>query len=363
MVNAQYPLTTAVGRLASEVVHTERVTNTNMIKLLSWNIAGRHKNMANPEWKEFIDTFDICMFQETWSMSPLYKCGYSTHFIPAISSGRGRPSGGLHVWFSVALNWALTAHTLQSQDILHISTKGSHIGSSMELFNVYAIGSPGGQTSPTIALLEVALAGIPPLPSIIVGGDFNYTYEPLSKEDLLGLNEEDSRQSIPPLTIAPIRKWTPRAIQINSLTLEYNLRTLNGRTTSDPNGMMTYNRFSCPSRIDYILLDTGSWNRLVDMEVRQSQDSNHNPLCMEIRWGNEREALNGPLMITKEVVPSNCKRRLKWNRVMCQEDILIRIKELVEAETRELLSHTSAQSTEQSRNFIDSYKSLIEKIG
>lgn len=62
-------------------------------------------------------------------------------------------------------------------------------------------------------------------------------------------------------------------------------------------------------------------------------DSDHNPLCMEFRWDRKRKTTSGPLF-TKEVVPSNSNRRLKWDKVACQENILTSIGVLVASRVR-----------------------------
>lgn len=296
---------------------------TPVLKIVSWNIAGLSRNLDLPDWTSFMEAFAICAFQETWSLTPQYRVGSTSYFVPASisESGRGRPSGGLLIWVDIALGLQIKVHCPKSPDLQRLSLKSSGSGISLELFNIYTRGDSGSAISPTLLVLDSELRDCPPNSLILLMGDFNCTYEPLSHEDILDLSEEDSRKGIPSLNLPPVKRWTPRVVQLNALTLEFGLRASNGRTTSDPNGAHTFNRVGSTSRIDYILLSLNLWAHLVDMKVAATTDSDHNPLCLSLtpvwkpRGCPARVSTPSAVRETNEVIPANCLRRLKWDRV------------------------------------------------
>lgn len=56
--------------------------------MLSWNVAGLNAKMEQPDWGEFIETHEICLFQETWSLNPRHREGIATFCNPAIQGSR-----------------------------------------------------------------------------------------------------------------------------------------------------------------------------------------------------------------------------------------------------------------------------------
>ena len=228
------------GNLASDIP-------TN-IKILSWNLAGIGNKIDDGEWGAFIDTSDICLFQETWCTLPIHRNGFTCFHVSAVKQGRGRPSGGLATLIKTSLQGEIKQIPIASHDILPLTLKLAS-GRQLLICNVYSRGGPPSQDSPVLADLDLFLTLHNPRADIMVAGDLNITFEPLNAFPIDVVGDEDSEWGIPCLDLAPVR-WSTRAAQILGLTYRWDLRAVNGRTKADRLGAHTYNRIGHTSCID-----------------------------------------------------------------------------------------------------------------
>lgn len=251
-------------------------------RLLSWNVAGIKSKLSCPEWGDFIDKQEICMFQETWAREDLQRVGFATFNKHAIIGGR--PSGGLAIWVATHLGCSIKEITTSTADIqcvlLSFPTK-----TKLVLINVYSRPVNNSQESDTITKLGLFIQSLDPGLGLIVGGDFNCHFEPLIDPLHTVPLEEDLYWSIPDPQTTPVKTWSPLALQLNSLTLAHSLRACNGRFESDRPGQPTFNRVGQTSLIDYILVQARLWANILDFFVELRQDSDHNALVLILKPG------------------------------------------------------------------------------
>lgn len=119
---------------------------------------------------------------------------------------------------------------------------------------------------------------------------------------------------IPHLDLAKVR-WTLKAGQLLALTLEYDLRATNGRCTSDRQGKATFNRPGHCSRIDYFLAQVELWPVIMDMEVIDRLDSDHNVLSLSLSIKKTEHIVDWAHSDIGELHPTNNLRTIKWEWV------------------------------------------------
>lgn len=148
------------------------------MRIASWNVAGLAKLLPDAQWGEFIDTYDICLFQETWCLVPFYKNGYTSFCVDAIKSPKGRPSGGLGIWVKTSLRCTISNLPCSSKNILALRLLFP-TGLSIKLINVYnRVESRNNETS-TIHQLEQQFLTPRTRDLILMAGDLNTTFEPI----------------------------------------------------------------------------------------------------------------------------------------------------------------------------------------
>ena len=246
--------------------------------IASWNIAGLDAKLLDPTWLSTLDLYDIILLQETWSINQTLNPGYTNYFVPAIPSKSGRNSGGLIIWIRNSLPVTVLQLDINHRDILGLVL---HFDSGYDLFifNIYNRPNPPSQPSQIIQFLSTHLASIRPnfnnnSSTVLVGGDFNCTYEPLEGLSNL-LEDEDAAFGIPGLPRGLKAKPSTLAIQILAMTVQHNLRACNGRTTSDQKRASTFHRNSYSSTLDYFLINLDSWHRVLDSTIMQRLESDH----------------------------------------------------------------------------------------
>ena len=130
-----------------------------------FNIHGLISSSHDPFTINELQNHSIVFISETWlhsTQTPLLP-SKSVITVPAIKPpGRGRPSGGLHLYYNPKFN-----SRLNSSDQNHISVSFDHIS----IIGVYF--KPNSDIDDIIISLATALRNIPASSPIVIGGDFN----------------------------------------------------------------------------------------------------------------------------------------------------------------------------------------------
>ncbi|XP_078518375.1 uncharacterized protein LOC144783087 [Lissotriton helveticus] len=303
------------------------------VRLVCWNIAGVVKNLRDPEWALFIESFDLCLLQETWAVETPHRVGYKTYGIGAIPSKSGRPSGGLLLWVKISLRAKVEKIDTNSVDLLALKIVLGN-GKNLFLVNVYNRPLPSSRESPTIIKLDCFLSGLDPREDfVILAGDLNCNFEPV-----LGLSEifeeEDQANKIPTLENVKSVKCSTQGLQMINLCTDHSLRACNGQLPSDSSKKPTFTRNNYKNNLDFVIASIPLWTHLLDLEVMERFESDHFPLILTLDVSlfsdtvqqfpfEENSADN------LEIHISNNRRSLKWQFILDNSDILSEIYSLL----------------------------------
>ncbi|KAJ1124319.1 hypothetical protein NDU88_002780 [Pleurodeles waltl] len=284
------------------------------MRLIWWNVAGLASKLGTQDWITYIESGDVCMFQETWAREDYNHQGYESFSIAARWEGKGRPSGGLTTWVASHLGCQASRLPVPSDDILVVLLAWPNLA-KLALINIYSRPVGASRESPTIEELSVYLAEMPRDIPYIVGGDLNSHFEPL-----VGLvegfpMEEEFRWSVPPVVAPSPKAWTPVALQITALTLKHGIRACNGRIKSDVPSKTTYNRVGRESRLDYALVQIVNWSSILDFRVVERLDSDHNALELDSSHPGPKGSITTMGGSKPELLLDNNRRRIRWDKL------------------------------------------------
>lgn len=198
----EYNNTEVAPQVSERGVAPRNSGNEQRVSILSWNIAGLSSKVDHTDWDDFIDSYDFCLFQETWAVEPLHRVGHVMYYVPAVQGLRGRPSGGLSIWVSTHLGYNIKRIDIPSRILCVLFNKSLKIA----IINVYSRPAKLGQISQTVESLQAFLPTLQKGVHIIVGGDFNCHFEPLSGITPTITSDEDSVWAIRNFSVYPCCK-------------------------------------------------------------------------------------------------------------------------------------------------------------
>ena len=264
---------------------------------------------TDPDFINYLSSFDIILLQETWSLTPPYIPGFTSHHLPAYKSKqKGRPCAGLCCLSRPSSGYSLTPLASQSRffQAFLLSCKDSKI----LVFNIYIPPSYTVTPSPwdEVKLFTTEYLVSKPSAPLLFLGDFNARLGPNN----LALSQHmiwDSEELIPPEFQGPRLSldsaFNNHTSQMVDLCLEFNLNILNGSTANDIPGRLTHFSSRGTSVLDYALASSVVLPFLTDFAIDSRSDSDHLPIHLAL-------SLPSPNTISK-YPRSQPRPRLKWS--------------------------------------------------
>ncbi|KAJ1214342.1 hypothetical protein NDU88_001961 [Pleurodeles waltl] len=130
-----------------------------------------------------------------------------------------------------------------------------------------------------------------------------------------GIVREDRSMGIPE-TAMRCPKSTKQAEAFTDLMLSNGLRFVNDCSKSDGAVKATFDNGRSLSVIDYVIGNVEAWPAVLDMAVVSRMESGHNPLALNMRpnvLGIGSMIRQAPGLCEREIVLSNCKKRIRWD--------------------------------------------------
>ncbi|KAJ1092153.1 hypothetical protein NDU88_005265 [Pleurodeles waltl] len=111
-------------------------------------------------------------------------------------------------------------------------------------------------------------------------------------------------------------KFAKKDEAFTDLLFNDSLRFVNGRSKSDGAAKATFNNGRSSLVIDYVIVNVEAWTSILDMTEVSRVESDHNPLVLTMRtddlgFGNTPG--QAPGVYKREIVSSNCRRRIRWD--------------------------------------------------
>uniref|UniRef100_A0A670IVF8 Reverse transcriptase domain-containing protein n=1 Tax=Podarcis muralis TaxID=64176 RepID=A0A670IVF8_PODMU len=255
---------------------------------MSWNVAGLSSKLADSDFINFLESYDIILLQETWSLKPLNIPNFITYNLPATKmSTKGRPKAGLICGIKQSSNFKINyiRNIGQYAQLLSFSIGYREI----LLLNIYfppievEIGPDYGWNivSEELYLIRSKSPNIP----LIIMGDTNARIgsdnTALYKRYISNLAEDAPL----PLRIGRnskdiiINKAGGKLLQ---LVLEFNLSFLNGSMWPDIPGNFTFSSKRGRSVIDYSLVSIEMLNEVASFTVVPRSESDHFPIVLKM---------------------------------------------------------------------------------
>lgn len=245
----------------------------------------------------------ICLcetWQEEVKCDAIFKAYSSVHSAAHKNSGRGRPAGGISIFFMSNLFKLVKKCVHRNFIFVRLQTKDKFF----TIISVYI--QPGSKHAEKVNLLfdrYQEWRAEYPNDNMVIGGDFNahIGQENQLITDLYGQIGSFNR----------IRHSKHKKVESKGRTLlekcnEFELVIFNGRSVSDSLGEFTFSAFQGNSVVDYVMLDVDTCKHADDFKVMDFSHSSHFP----VQVGIKQKDMN-------EVVGSYLK--LKWDTLKLQE--------------------------------------------
>ncbi|KAJ7338067.1 hypothetical protein JRQ81_010606 [Phrynocephalus forsythii] len=300
------------------------------------------------------------MLQETWALDAIELNGYTAHQLFASPSAKkGRPKGGIITLVSTKLHMSLT--TLPSYEQFAIAVLVKFSCCAILFVNVYI---PPQRLYKQIDLVWQGFgAYIEDLliscscPKVFIGGDFNAK---------LGANDAALFAAFllsPPVSpfssIINVRCSKDKTcnyagLKLAQMVYQLNLHILNGNTTGDMPGEFTFWSGSKMSTLDYIIVSHDIADPIIKFEVDTRIDSDHLPLCVQLRVPGQDTQI-------EEVLQFNFEVTANYNRIKWTTNIAERFSELLQTDIYSEI-HSSFLAMTANCEIIGQYGRLIKTL-
>ena len=286
----------------------------NNLNIMSWNIRSRDTLTGNKSNdKDFVDILkkhDIFCLQETRKeiKIPDYTC-----FNRLRDNGRG---GGVCIGVKRSLTQGISKiSTLNKNDILGIKLNKHFFKTDQDIILVTCYVPPSNSTylkkqeDPFESICSV-LDSIDPANNIILCGDFNARTGGIedrvlcdkipgldSLEDVMECLHLSDRNCMD-------RKKNTHGTNLLDLCLENNLAVINGRTSGDLFGDLTYVNYCGASVIDYFATSQSLYGSINYMRVEDLNNfSDHRPISLSISTLGTRTLVNETFHFSEAPIP------------------------------------------------------------
>ena len=238
------------------------------LKLLSWNVFGLSQKLKDTEFVNILKENDIVCLTETWTTIQSniklnsYEC---IHRMRKKKRKRGRPSGGIILYYKSYLKPGITEIVKSHEDILWIKLSRKMFGFEKDVYMCTVYNNPNCRATENCAFLQLQrdVEHFSKLGDILLNGDFNARTGNLNdyiKHDYSSSHIQTGKNYSLDKTVHNTEREN-KDNKINSwgrelmvLCKSAGLRILNGRTIGDLFGDYTYFKGNKKSAVDYVIV-------------------------------------------------------------------------------------------------------------
>ena len=320
-------LTIDIEPPVSKLTLSSSQASREVISIVSWNIAGWTSKPLDSDFIKFCSSFDVILFQETWSIKPTLPSlpGYTSLTNPATKvSANGRARGGLATLISNNKFHKYEVLDISNSSNLMVSCVTHTSSFKFLLLNIYCPPlDPLRLGSPMFLELNQALSILYekyPDTRILIAGDMNARLGPNNTNigNSLGLSSEDLL--FLPNRVSPDLVVNPAGRALFSLIFKFHLFICNGSTTDLDASSFTFYGPRGNSVIDFMLLSFPLSTYFRSFKVLCRPESDHMPISLTLCLPPGHNPITNKQRVP---TPPYCLRRLPWNEKIQNQVLLL----------------------------------------